>query len=152
MPEQEQELELEREQELELEQEQEREQYLTYSRIVHYNFQGEFMQIEKLCEVLKVLNDMPNDREGTQGSAYVIHQNYLIRTVTHYYTGTLLRVFPHELVLRDAAWIADTGRLNVALTTGHLAEVEPIPGDVIIGRGAVVDAIQWTHPLPKEVK
>ena len=67
---------------------------------------------------------------------------YLIRTVTMIDTGRLVAVGEHELVLEDAAWIADTGRFADALKSLQFNEVEPFPdGRVIIGRGAVVDAV-----------
>ena len=84
--------------------------------------------------------------------AYKIGQKYLIRTVTMYYVGLLVSVFDHELVLSDCSWVADTGRFNNALVTGVLDEVEPMPGTVIVGRGAVVDATEWNHDLPNKVK
>ena len=68
---------------------------------------------------------------------------YLIRTVTMIDTGRLLRVTPTELVLEDAAWIADTGRFSDALKAVSFNEVEPFPdGEVIIGRGAIIDAVK----------
>jgi hypothetical protein len=74
---------------------------------------------------------------------YKIGANYFIRTVTHHYTGKLSQVFPTELVLTDAAWIADDGRFADALKSGEFAEVEPYPdGEVIIGRGAILDACE----------
>ena len=68
--------------------------------------------------------------------------NYFIRTVTHHYTGKLVAVYPNELVLVDAAWIADDGRFSQAVKTGSFAEVEPWPDgiEVIIGRGSILDA------------
>jgi hypothetical protein len=67
---------------------------------------------------------------------------YLIRTVTMIQTGRLKRVTAQELVLEDAAWIADTGRFAGALVSGDFGEVEPFPtGDVIVGRGSVIDAV-----------
>lgn len=84
---------------------------------------------------------------------YKIGKPYLIRTVTHYYTGKLVAVTDQELLLEDAAWIADTGRFHQAVRDGVLSEVEPYPaGQVIIGRGAIVDAMLWPHKLPREVK
>ena len=85
-------------------------------------------------------------------SPWVVNRNYVIRTVTYHVVGRLKAVYAAELVLADAAWVADSGRWNEALRTGKLSEVEPFPGDVIVGRGAVVDACEWTHPLPREVK
>jgi hypothetical protein len=78
---------------------------------------------------------------------------YHIRTVTHHYTGRLVAVYEHELVIDEAAWIADDGRFAAALRTGVLEEIEPYPGgQVIIGRGAVIDASEWVHELPRSVK
>ena len=68
---------------------------------------------------------------------------YLIRTVTMNNTGRLVAVTPQELVLEDAAWIADTGRFMQAVASATFSEVEPFPdGRVIIGRGAIVDAVE----------
>ena len=72
-----------------------------------------------------------------------VGKNYLIRTVTMIDTGRLVAVGEHELVLEDAAWIADTGRFQQALESGSFSEVEMFPkGRVIIGRSAVIDAVQ----------
>jgi hypothetical protein len=79
--------------------------------------------------------------QNTTDHPYKVGQIYFIRTVTHHYTGRLLRVTSQELVLEDAAWIADDGRFSDAVKTGNFNEVEPYPdGEVIIGRSAVVDA------------
>ena len=73
---------------------------------------------------------------------YVIGQAYLIRTVTMIQTGRLCAVFPQELVLDEAAWIADTGRFATTLVSLDFLEVEPFPdGPVIVGRGAIVDCV-----------
>ena len=83
---------------------------------------------------------------------YKLNTNYFIRTVTHFLTGHLIAVTEHELVLTRAAWIADTGRFMNAIREGTLSEVEPFPEEheVIVGRGAIVDAVIWSHPLPRE--
>ena len=74
---------------------------------------------------------------------YEIGKNYLIRTVTMIDTGRIVMVTPQEIVLEDAAWIADTGRFADALKSCDFSEVEPFPaGRVIINRGAVIDAVQ----------
>lgn len=79
--------------------------------------------------------------------------NVLIRTVTHYYTGRIIEVTEREIVIEDAAWVANTGRWNQCLTTGHLEEVEPYPdGPVIVSRGAVVDVCKWDFDLPRDTK
>jgi hypothetical protein len=83
---------------------------------------------------------------------YTVGTTYIIRTVTMYYTGRLQSVWPGELVLSDAAWIADTGRFSTALSTGKLSEVEPYPGECIVSRAAIVDVAPWNHPLPRDVR
>lgn len=76
-------------------------------------------------------------------SAWEIGKIYLIRTVTMIDTGRLVAVTNHELVLEDAAWIADTGRFAQAVEKAEFGEVEPFPnGRVIVGRAAVIDAVQ----------
>jgi len=75
--------------------------------------------------------------------SYKIGRNYFLRTVTHAQTGQLVEVTAGELVIKDAAWIADTGRLTEALKTCEFAEVEMFPpGEVIINRGALIDAVE----------
>jgi hypothetical protein len=80
-----------------------------------------------------------------QPCSWQLGKIYLIRTVTMIDTGKLVAVGEHELVLEDAAWIADTGRFADAVKKAEFNEVEPFPaGRVIIGRGAVVDAVEIT--------
>lgn len=84
---------------------------------------------------------------------YEIGKNYFIRTVTHHYTGQLLAVFPQELALVDAAWIADDGRFATAIAKGEFSEIEPFPpGRVVIGRGSILDATVINYPLPRSQK
>jgi len=89
---------------------------------------------------------------GFSSGPWVVGDAYLIRTVTMTLTGRLREIHAHELVLDDAAWIADTGRFATALKNGTLSEVEPFPGAAIVGRGAIVDACKWTHDLPRTQK
>ncbi len=78
----------------------------------------------------------------------------VLRTVTMIYTGRLIAVGNLELVLEDAAWIADTRRWADFLKNGVKTdgiEIEPYPdGHVAVGRGALVDACLWDHDLPRE--
>lgn len=81
-----------------------------------------------------------------------IGKNYLIRTVTMIDTGRLVAVTEHELVIEDAAWVADTGRFADAVAKSEFGEVEPFPaGRVIIGRGSVIDAV-LIEKLPRSQK
>ena len=87
-------------------------------------------------------------QNGNESFPYEIGQNYFIRTVTNYFTGTLLWVGNQELLLDNVSWIADTGRFSNALKEGKLNEVEPFPeGHVIIGRGSIIDATPWQFSI-----
>ena len=71
-----------------------------------------------------------------------IGKSYLIRTVTMIQHGKVIDVTDKEIVLTDAAWIADTGRFHDFIT-GKCppSEVEPFaPGIVIVNRSAIIDA------------
>lgn len=85
---------------------------------------------------------------------YKVGQNYFIRTATMILTGKLIDYTEQELVLEQAAWIADTGRFSNALQTGEFSEVEPYPDDikVFVGRAAVVDACEYNKLLPRGIK
>lgn len=85
----------------------------------------------------------PAAAAATPKEFWTVGDTYLIRTVTMIDTGVLVSIDQHEIVLKDAAWIADTGRFNAALKTGKFAEVEPFPdGLVAVGRGSIIDAVR----------
>ena len=71
-----------------------------------------------------------------------IGKSYLIRTVTMIQHGRLLDVTDKELVIDQAAWIADTGRFSDFICGKcQPNEVEPFPpGPVIVNRSALIDA------------
>jgi hypothetical protein len=82
-----------------------------------------------------------------------IDATYFIRTVTMAQTGKLMAVYPQELVLVDAAWIADTGRFKQAVESAEFSEVEPFPDgrQVIVGRASIIDAVKIPE-LPRSQK
>lgn len=84
---------------------------------------------------------------------YKIGEAYFMRTVTHHITGRLMAVYEKEFVFTEAAWIADDGRFYDAMKNGILSEVEPWPeGEVIVGRGSLIDCQVWGHALPRTQK
>ena len=91
---------------------------------------------------------------SVDGCAFEIGEAYFIRTVTNYITGRLVEIHGRDLVMEDAAWVASTGRFAGAIKSGELSEVEPYPDgvQVIVSRGAIVDACLWTHALPRAQK
>ena len=87
-----------------------------------------------------VLKGLPVQKKSVLGP-WEIGKKYFIRTVTMHLTGELVSVSAKELVLKDAAWIADSGRFNKFVKDVSTAsEVEPFLNPVIIGRGSIVDA------------
>jgi hypothetical protein len=110
------------------------------------------LTLKQIREINKLNLDQPAVVADFQ--PFEIGKAYLIRTVTMIDIGIVKAVGDGELVLSNASWIADTGRFHDALKDGaeKLAEVEPFTGDVIIGRGAIIDAVEWSHPLPSEQK
>lgn len=85
-------------------------------------------------------------KKATEEQAdWQIGKCYAIRTVTMLDHGRLVKITDHELFLKDAAWIADTGRfsdfINGKITPN---EIEPFPHGsvVIVGRGAIIDACE----------
>ena len=89
---------------------------------------------------------------GSSDTSLRVGEKVFIRTVTHYYTGEIEAVTATDIRLKDAAWIADTGRFSEALTKGVLGEVEPYPRGCIVMRAGISDVSPWTHALPREVK
>lgn len=100
----------------------------------------------------KELAALFNNSSTAKSNPFTVGENYLVRTVTMIQVGKLESVHDTEIVLSSASWVADTGRFYDALKTGKLNEVEPFTNNVIIGRGAIVDATIWTHSLPKDQK
>ena len=93
-----------------------------------------------------------NMNQPTSENPYEIGKNYLIRTVTMIDTGRIVGVTAQEIILEDAAWVADTGRFSDALVNCEWGEVEPFPtGRVILNRAAVIDAVQIAT-LPRKKK
>lgn len=85
---------------------------------------------------------------------FELGKNYIIRTVTMIYTGTLVEVGLSELVLIDCSWIPETGRYMQFVENGSVNECEPYPDGmrVVIGRGGLMDAVELKAALPRSQK
>lgn len=85
----------------------------------------------------------------SDNSAWIIGSKYFIRTVTMSQVGEVVAVTKQEIVLKNASWIANTGRFSDTLKSGDFSEIEPFPqGKVIVGRGAIIDAVEVIFELP----
>lgn len=105
-------------------------------------------QAKQLATLLQTEKQAPHPYAG------LIGKNIMIRTVTMIFTGTLVAVYPQELVIIDATWIADTKRWQQFIADGGIDECEPYPDGqtVIVGRGALIDATEWLADLPRAQK
>jgi len=112
-----------------------------------------FEELKTQIENLEKEKDKVRQKEG---SPWIIGENYFIRTVTMALCGRLVDVTDKEIILESASWVADTGRFTDFIVNGKLddsSEVEPFPeGNVIVGRGALIDATIWKHDLLKKQK
>lgn len=91
-------------------------------------------------------------KTSNQKHPWEIGKKYFIRTVTMHLTGELVSVSDQELFLKDAAWIADSGRFHEAVRDiNKCNEVEPFSKPVIVGRGSIVDATEISNIIT-EVK
>ena len=113
------------------------------------------MNAENGKEMTMVIDGKPVDfvRKDSIAPAYSprtegpweVGKSYFVRTVTMAIHGVLVDVTPQELVFIGAAWIADTGRFHQFITgASDPNEIEPFPREspVIVGRGALVDAVR----------
>ncbi len=92
--------------------------------------------------VLRVLEMALSGDSTPKCSGYdrYVGENVFIRTVTYHYTGKVIGVDGDLIHLKDAAWIADSGRFNEALKdTGNIKEAEPYHNDVSVSIGAICD-------------
>jgi len=119
------------------------------------------MTLEELVELEKQIKEQAIKKvkdaqtgESIKRHPYVIGKKYFFRSVTHHIVGELIDVTEHELVFRGASWIADDGRFHEMFLTGSFNEIEPFPTDlsVIVGRGSLIDCVEWTHALPTQAK
>lgn len=105
----------------------------------------------QLKDVLKLVNAFGNKNEK-KNDIWQVGSAYFIRTVTMHLIGRVEVLNDHEILLKNAVWVADSGRFNNALKKGELEEVEPFEDDVILNRDCIVDATRWNHTIPDSVK
>lgn len=105
-------------------------------------------------ELIKAILDSDYDETrpvSNNGSFWKIGSDYVVRTVTMIYLGKLKDLNKDELLLEDCAWIPDTSRWNEFLNGTKPCEMEPYPYNVIIGRGAILDATEHRSKMKREV-
>jgi hypothetical protein len=82
-------------------------------------------------------------KQETQDHPFVIGEKYLIRTVTMTHTGEVKEIRGKFIILKDADWIADTGRFSESLIDqDKFNEVEPFKNDAIVNMDTIIDATE----------
>ena|SRR3990167_128952 len=81
----------------------------------------------------------------------LVGQKLFIRTVTYHMTGKVVKRMGAFIQLKDAAWIADSGKFSTAIREGTLDEVEYV-GTMWVNLSSVVDFFPWKHELPTTTK
>jgi len=94
--------------------------------------------------------------ESNKSHPFEIGKSYFIRTVTMAHVGKLEAVHDDILVLSNASWVADCGRLSDAMKSGleaiSTSEIEPFVNNLLVGRGALIDMTIYNFPLPTKQK
>ena len=91
-----------------------------------------------------------------QNDEFTVGQNVLIETITKYFSGEVVKETERTVIIKKAAWVADTGRYNV-FATGNIpenADIEMYPEnmEITIQRGAIVSSFEWPAPLPSKTQ
>lgn len=80
-----------------------------------------------------------------------IGKKVFIRTVTYHLVGEVKNRIGNLFELKEASWVADSGRFMNAIKEGFSdsAEIEPV-GQCYVNIEAIVDMFPWKHELPTE--
>lgn len=83
----------------------------------------------------------------------LVGEKIFFRTVTYYALGEVKKIVGRFVHLKNASWVADTGRFMNFLKEGVQtnSEIEPI-GEMFLNMDTVVDFFYWKHKLPDTQK
>ena len=109
------------------------------------------MDVEKLLKLLDLINIIKGNSQTTP-HPFVVGDVLFVRTLTHHFTGRVIRVHGNYLLLHEGAWIADDGRFQQAIDEGTLEEIEPVKEPFWVNMESCVDVHYWRHALPREQK
>ena len=104
-------------------------------------------------ETFNKLQDQLTADEQTDISSLqdFVGKKFFIRMVTYHLVGEIEKVMGNLFILKNASWIADSGRFSDAIKKGlgENAEIEPV-GTAIININAMVDMFPYNHALPSK--
>lgn len=104
-------------------------------------------------EIYEKIKDQLSEEETIEINNYkdLVGKKIFVRLVTYHWVGEVDKIVGKLVFLKNASWVADSGRFMQAIRDGILSEVEPV-GDWFFNIDSIVDGGFWTHPLPKEQK
>ena len=91
------------------------------------------------------------EKSKSGNSFYKVGSDYVIRTVTMIYLGQVKSEDSETITLEDCAWIPDTSRWSGFLEGKKPNEMEPYQNDVLIYKGAILDATELTKKIKREL-
>ena len=105
---------------------------------------------EKYEEVKNLLGE---DFKEINNYEDLIGEKMFFRTVTYHALGEVKKIVGRFVYLKNASWIADTGRFMNFIKDGIQtnSEVEPVK-EMFVNMDTVVDMFKWNHKLPTEQK
>ncbi len=81
----------------------------------------------------------------------LVGSKFYFRTVTYHLVGEVKKIVGRFAFLKNASWVADSGRFMQAIKDGTLNEVEPV-GDAFVNLDSVTDFFPIKWKLPTEQK
>jgi hypothetical protein len=99
----------------------------------------------------RIKSQLGEDTIDVDSLADFVGQKLFIRTVTYHMVGKVTKLVGQFFELKDASWVADSGRFMGAIKDGTLDEVEPV-GTAWLNVQSIVDIFPWKHDLPKTQK
>ena len=97
------------------------------------------------------IKDLIAEEKNINAYEDMVGGKFFFRTVTYHLVGEVQKIVGKFAYLKDASWVADSGRFMNAIKDGTLSEVEPV-GAAFLNLDTVVDMFPWRHALPKEQK
>jgi len=107
--------------------------------------------IELTDEKFEEIKDQLGEVKGIDSYEDLVGGKYFFRTVSYHLVGKVAKVVGKFLFLKEASWVADSGRFSNAIKNGELDEVEVV-GNAYLNLETIVDFFPWQHSLPSQTK
>lgn len=109
--------------------------------------------IEISDETWDRIKDQVGEDESTDVSSLddFVGKKLFIRTVTYHLIGEVRERVGQFFHLKNASWVADSGRFMNAIKDGTLSEVEPV-GEAFVNVNSITDMFIWKHTLTQSQK